>query len=857
MPFPRYLCALLCLLGSLSVFAQTEEVSYKDQPLGQIFRQWQEWGYSINYSPALIDTNERITFRGKAERHQIIRDLLNTRFILFSLQKNVLVISGYDRRVRISGTIIEYESEETLPYVNVFVRNRNLGTFTNDYGYFSLDIPVDSFVLEISCIGYQSKQIAFTQRGNYRQDISLKPSITLREAIITDSIHNRFIHTDYGTFRFDQNDLKELPGMGNEKDLIRGLQLMSGVQKGTDGSNGMFVRGGSVDQNLIMIDDAPVYNSSHLLGFFSIFSSDAIKSAELSKSGFNARYGGRLSSVLDVKTREGNRSRFSGFAKVGTVASTLTLEGPIKKNSSSFYVTARRSNLDWISVAVDNADGGFVPTYYFYDINAKVNIDLGSRRKIYLSLYHGNDYISMTEGLPENGYRMNISWSNLIGTFRMNRIFNDKVFGNLAITYSKYNFGNGQKNSFFNGMTFSNMSTTFRSNIEDWSLRYDLDIFKNPKNTMRLGFQGIYHRFLPDFAEYQINGAMYQGSTNFLPTFEYGLYEENVYKINPYWTLEAGLRFSGVVSADHFYWNLEPRASFIYRKKRQQLAFSYDRMAQYVRLQSQTSVGVPVYIWLPSSKQYAPPVSDHFGFSWSYRHNEWLKLGIEPYFKVVQRQVQFYPNLPLFSLMMGLPSKVNINSGYTFDVRATGMDLTLEGGRNKWKYRLSYSPAMIQMRNPEFNRGEWFYGPQDRRHDGAIWVNYEVNSRWKIGATWVLSTGSPLSIPDNQYSLYTDPTMSSGADPFAYNSILNYYSLKNYPVLANYRIKNYHRLDMFANYSFGKKRLRHELEFGVYNAYSRANAFLYTIDINDQGETVLTQVSLIPIIPSISYQIRW
>lgn len=849
---------VIILLIPQHLSGQHVQVRYFE-PIASVFDRWQEeWGFELYYSPSLLDTSEVITFVGSGSPERIIEQYLTKAYIQYRIEGKKVLIGPYRKVIRAYGVIREDGSDEPLPYANVFVPSIGVGTTANAYGFYSLELPLTQAILQFSYIGYAKKIVGVSGRGDFEFNIWLEPRNILQETIITDQ-NQPFIMQKDGIYQLKFDEVSKIPSVGNENDLIRAFQTLPGVQNPTDISNGMMVRGGAIDQNLIMIDDAPVYNSSHLLGFFSIFNTESVKAATLSKTGFAARHGGRLSSVLDVQTREGNRQKMAGRANLGSNVSGLAIEGPIKAGASSYYFSARRSNLGYIRNALANQLDPLNLGYYFFDVNLKVNVDLGEKRKAYFSLYHGEDFLRVRELDEFSLFKISVGWNNLIGSFRLNRIFNEKLFGNLTLHYSRYRFNHVQEARFVIptfGEQFS--ISRFDSDIEDWSARYDLDFFFKSGKALRIGMQGIYHRFKPDRYEFRSNREQILGNDISTGNLEFAIYAETDWQLTKSIILEFGSRISGLVTNRFYYLNPEPRLSFVKKLKNNQiLRLNYDRMVQYVRLFSQNSIGIPVYVWLPSEADLAPPVADHIGLIWQKTIFQKNLISVEPYAKYISRQVFYYPNFSLLSFFSTGGQFQTRGNAIPFQTRHIGIDFMHEYKGEKVSLRSSYSLSYNQMQNLNWNRGNWFYTPNDRRHDFSIAGSYHQNANWQFNCLGVYSSGNPLSLPSASYTGMSDPSLWTG---FAFGSnggIAPFYQLFLYDQLANFRTPAYIRVDISTTYSWKVKQGQHKIDLSIYNLLNRANAFTYIMESNDQNQLLLKQIAAFPILPSLSYQFKW
>jgi hypothetical protein len=528
----------------------------------------------------------------------------------------ILLIAGTgtlcaQTRYTLSGYVREKGTHELLPGVNIYVPSLRNGTVTNNYGFYSLSLPEGTYEVIFSYIGYQtvSYQIVFDQ--NRDLEVNLSGSIALSEVTITaEEITRNSENSQMSMVVLPVQQIKNIPALLGEKDVFKALQLMPGVQKGSEGSSGLYVRGGGPDQNLIILDDAPVYNASHLFGFFSIFNGDALKSIELTKGGFPARFGGRLSSVVEMTMKDGNKTKLSGEAGIGLISSRLLLEGPIIKEKASFIVSARRTYIDALIRPMMPRDEKF--GYYFYDLNAKVNYDFGRKDKLYLSGYFGRDKFSIVDRgnyydeFNQNQYstEAGLYWQNATSTIRWNHLFNNKVFANTSAIFSRYNLTIYDKEKDNSGT----YSLKYYSGIRDFALKYDLEYHATPTYTLRTGIQTTQHRFTPSAVVEKDSQTLENfDQKTIYDSFESGLYAENQFNFGGKAQLNAGFRLSHFAVDGEYYLAPEPRMSFNFiLSKGFSAKAAYAEMNQYIHLLSNTGIGLPTDLWVPSTTRVKP-----------------------------------------------------------------------------------------------------------------------------------------------------------------------------------------------------------------------------------------------------------
>lgn len=801
---------------------------------------------------------------------------------LFLLLILISTTTFSQQRYTISGYITEKGSREQLIGVNVFLPQTTVGTSSNTYGFYSLTLPAtDSLTLAFSYVGYETEYRIIKLNKNLELNVSLNAvGRQLEEVTISGKREAERISQTPQMSQIDipVQQIKKIPAFLGEKDVLRVLQLMPGVQKGSEGQTGIYVRGGGPDQNLIILDNAPVYNANHLFGFFSVFNGDALKSVELTKGGFPARFGGRLSSVIEMNMKEGNKEKIHGEGGIGLIASRLTLEGPIKfkKNTStksSFLISGRRTYIDILARPIIKAqsDGG-MGGYYFYDLNAKANYDFGQKNKLYLSGYFGKDVFAVKEKTDNYSFESGLNWGNSTATLRWNHLFSQKLFANTSLIFSNYQF---QIYSIDATTTADNTSTfelQYGSGVRDWGIKYDVDYFPNPQHALKFGLSSTYHRFTPSAVVFS-NSFLNQikAEVKALYNIESGIYAEDNWQPKNWLKLNLGMRVSHFQADSQTYIRPEPRAS-VALMLRPDLSFkaSYARMNQYVHMLSNTGIGLPTDLWVPSTTKIAPQQSSQVaaGFAKDFE-KQGLALTVEGYYKNMNNIIS-YKEGASFLLIEGLESSdrvnwdENVTSGKAWSY---GTELLLQKKTGRLSGWVGYTLSWTYWQFPDLNQGIKFFPRYDRRHDISVVGIYEISPRITLSGTWVYGTGNALTLPQSRFTAYTTNLIPSVGNqnalltrPFTSRNV-NDYGPKN-----SFRAEPYHRLDI--SVQFHKKMRRHERtwEVSLYNAYNRRNPFFYNFatrsTTDTQGnvtgsERVLRRVSIFPIIPSFSYNFKF
>ena len=745
----------------------------------------------------------------------------------------------------VSGTVKDKKTGEVLIGATVKVADKPaLGTATNEYGFYSLTLPLGTYKLVVDYVGYKEQEISATPDNRANYDVSLEAEETQLNEVTVSGKANRITSAQMGMDKLDIKEINAVPVIFGERDVMKTIQLLPGVQSVSDGNSGFYVRGGAADQNLILLDDAVVYNPSHLLGFFSTFNSDAIKDVTLYKGTAPAQYGGRLSSVLDVKMNDGNNQNYHVSGGIGLIASKLEVEGPIQKDEGSFLVTARRTYADlFLKLSSDTTLKK--TALYFYDLNAKLNYKLSKKDRIYLSGYFGQDDLGL------NGL-FGLKYGNATGTFRWNHILNNKLFSNTSVIYNDYNYNIAINNG--------GISASIQSIIKDWTLKQEFEYFSNPNNSIRFGFSGVYHTIEPG----NITGSGIINSTQ--PdnhSFETALYITDSWKATSRLNIDYGLRasaFSVMGGADLYNLNPdgtirdtlhygsgqiartyivpEPRISASYTlNELSSLKLGYTRNAQYLHLISNSTTTNPTDKWVGSDNNIKPEVADQgsFGYFRSLQNDKY-EFSAETYFKYMQNQIDYkdganvYANTPLDpKLLYG-------------DGRSYGLELSFKKKVGRFTGWISYTLSRSELQILGINNDSWYASRQDHTHDLSVVGIYQLNKKWTVSADFVFYTGAAVTFPSGKYQ------GPGGYPVFLYTS------------RDGYRMPDYNRLDV----SFTQKLKQHkhytsELVYSLYNAYGRENPYIiyFQQDPNDASKTQAVQYSLFRWVPSISYNFKF
>lgn len=753
----------------------------------------------------------------------------------------LLPLCALSQNFTVSGTVKQKSSGETLIGVAVsIVEQPGLGVTTNEYGFYSLSLPKGSYTVRFSYVGYKQELLPLKLDSNVTLSVNLSDENSLKEVVISSKKENENLtRATMGTEVLDMKMVAKIPVVFGEKDLVKTIQLMPGVKSNGEGSNGFSVRGGATDQNLIMLDEAPVYNASHLLGIFSTFNSDAIKDATIIKGNSPAQFGGRLSSVLDVKMKEGNNKDYHVSGGIGLISSRLTIEGPIQKEKSSFIICGRRTYADLFANLSPEFEG---VKLYFYDLNAKANLAINDKNKLYFSGYFGQDVLGVSKTFGSK-------WGNVTGTLRWNSVLNNKLFSNTSLIYSNYDFNVGFKSD--------GSEINFNSNIKDMNLKQDFTYYANSRNTVRFGFNVIHHTITPTTAggtgivndkkgRKGLESALYAGNSwkagsrihidYGLRLSSYTILGGNTYHIYQGNQLIDSVKLSGNQTGKTYY-NLEPRLSMSYRlNPTTNIKMGYARNTQNLHLMSNSTGGSPTDQWIGNSYNIKPEIADQFsiGLTKSLRDNA-FELTAEAYYKTMRHQIDYRDGTDL-NTIPDVESALLYGEG-----RAYGLEIMLKKKKGKLTGWIGYTLSKTERRIEGINDGAWYNAKQDRTHDLSVVAIYSLSERWTLSGTFIYTTGNAVTFPTGKYELN--------------NMTIYQYGKRNAD-----RMPATHRLDISATWERPSKgRYQSSWSFGLYNVYGRQNPYSLTFkeNKNDPQKVDAVQTSLFQWIPSVTYNFKF
>lgn len=769
-------------------------------------------------------------------------------FLLPILLSLFLFEFSFAQQVTISGTVRDASNGETLIGASVKVlESPTSGVSANNYGFYSISAPKGTYTIRISSIGYSAHEQKVDLSKDMRLDVSLEPNNQLDEVEITAiSSREQIESPQMGVNKISMKEISNVPVLFGERDVLKTIQLLPGVLAAGEGNSGFFVRGGTVDQNLVLLDEAMVYNASHLLGFFSTFNSDAIKDVNLYKGGMPAQYGGRLASVLDVNMLDGNNQQFGMDGGIGLIASRLKVEGPITKNKGSFMLSGRRTYADmFLKLSSDTSVNSSV--LYFYDLNLKANYQLNQNNTVYLSGYFGKDVLGYSN---EFGF----DWGNVTGTLRWNHVFSSKLFSNTSLIYSdfKYNVDISDEDNDFQ----------IASRIQNVNLKQDFHYFASNKSNIRFGLNLSRQEISPAGIDASENSDINSLKIENRQGAELAAYISHEWKPVSKWSFLYGLRFNSylllgpgefrtydadgdIAEATTYgkgkivtsYFNLEPRFSANYRLSEQSsVKASYNRNTQNLHQLTNTTSTLPTDAWVLSSNNIQPQIADQGAIGYYRNFNDdKYEFSVEVYYKDMQNQID-YKNTADLQANENVEAELVYGRG-----KAYGLELYLKkrvGRLNGW---ISYTLSRSKRKFDEINNGQWFAARQDRIHDVAIVGMYQLSKRWSISGTFIYNTGNAVTFPSGKYSIGGKSTW--------------YYTERN-----GYRMPDYHRLDLGATLeSKPGSQFKSSWTFGIYNAYNRKNAYIidFRENKNNPNVTEAYKVALFGIIPSVTWNFKF
>jgi len=772
----------------------------------------------------------------------------------------------------INGFVVDQKSGERLLGANLYNATREKGTATNFYGFYSLTLPGGETELNASFVGYKTETKRFFLHKDTVINFRLSPNVELPEiSVLGSRMPNMLQGSSFGAMRVSMEQIVDAPALFGEPDLVRGIQMLPGIQSGSEGFSGLYVRVGGPDQNMVLLDDVPVYNVGHLLGFFSIFNTDAVSQVSVTKDGFPARYGGRLSSVVDVRMKDGREEEIGGNISLGLLSSSLSLDGPALKDKSTFAVSFRRTYIDALA-AIYQLGEEEKTNYYFFDFNGKINYEFSGRSKLFLSSYWGRDKFYTrynfrdfeVEVVGSDDFRdfitindeSNAGWGNFTGALRWNYVVNKRLFSNFTATYSNYRFFIGLRRDETEGQALTSYEQRYLSGIEDFTLKSDFEFYYTHDYTIRFGASGVLHRFNPGvdilrttpengkseetvIEDVRVSGQEYRG------------YFENEFSFGDRFRGNGGLHAALFLGERTPYWSVEPRLSLRYRiSPRFDLKGTVSSMSQFIHLVGTAGFSLPTDLWLPVSDEIEPMHSEQatLGIDVYFGQRNRYVLSLEGYIKSFENLLAYKESTGFFDYSSTWEDKLTSGRG-----ESAGGELLLQKNSGKLTGWLGYTYAHTNSFFSELNEGKSFSGRFDRRHDASLFMNYRFNKRFTGSLSWMFGSGNPITLPEEKY--YAPQLPFEKQPEYGYSE-----SVKS---INNYRMPAFHRLDLGINFTKTRKRGERTWSFGVINAYGHQNPFLlYFSESEDAPEgsalRELKQLSLFPFpIPYIKYSFKF
>lgn len=887
-PFTVFLFCFLLIAWPFSMQAQAPALHQKIRlklshaKLEKVFQELEDkTRIPFSYSPESLPKDARITFHCKnLPLDKALSKILKNTGLTFEVVGQQIVIysskpAPQKTTVTFSGYVIDAESGEKLLHASVQDLVSGHGSITNNYGFFSLELPADSAAIRVAYVTYQSDTLHFKLHKSSQQTIGLYQNYSLEEVSIQAGEIDRIdLTTQMSRHAIPIEQIEQMPALLGEVDVVKAMQLLPGVLAGQEGSSGLYVRGGGPDQNLVLLDGVPLYYVSHLGGLFSIFNAQALNSVEIIKGGFPARYGGRLSSVLDVHMKEGNTQKLEGAGSVGLLATTLSIQGPIIKDKTSFILSGRRTYFDLFSNPLVKllTDGTSLFGYHFYDLNLKLNHRFSDKDRIYLSTYMGSDrsrvaFEEEIHNVPEklsNRFDAKLAWGNRLVSGRWNHLWSDKLFSNVTAIYGKYFYSNHftaerevpsgppNRQNFF-------LKRAYDSGIEDKGLKIDFDFYPSHNHKLTFGANGLLHTFQPGFSLYLLQHPdslperEVQGDSAQISSMEAYVYLEDHWHISDRVSLKAGLHAATYRVKGTSYHSLQPRVQFRAQvATRTAFKAAYSSMTQFIHLLTHTGTGLPSDIWVPATDEVPPQQSQQvsLGLAHTLPKGIW-QCTLEGYYKNMTGLIAYRRGQGFYETLGDWEKEIEKGGKGA----AYGLEFFLQKKRGKTTGWIGYSLGWNFREFEGINGGKPFPYRYDRRHDIKVVISHKVNSKVQLSGSWVLGSGNAITVPEGRHnSLVTDvlahySPFSLGGDIVVLGEERN-----------NLRMRTYHRLDLSATFQKETKWGKSSWKMGIYNAYNRKNPFFYFVGLDldaEQPTTALKQLSLFTLIPSISYSFEF
>ena len=827
--------------------------------------------YQVNFiysNDVLEQVDKKITISKNLSLEELLKIIIKDTHLQYKLSGTSILIGQKKRDYTISGYVEDFLTGERLLQANIMDQRSGRGAISNMYGFFSLTLPEDSVAVLFSYIGYHTSVVSYFNNKDSFTLIKLKPSINLGEVVVEAKTKIEE-QSQMSEFDLPIEQLKSIPSIGGEADILKNIQLLPGIQSGSEGSTNIYVRGGGPDQNLILLDGIPVYSTAHLFGFVSIFNPDAINNVKIIKGGFPARYGGRLSSVLDIRMKDGNLNKFSGEGSVGLLSSKLSLEGPIVKERTSFFISGRRSYMDLLlkpliflfNEANENSKTNF--GYHFYDINAKVNHKINDKNRLYLSFYNGRDKgliefesqrnDSSMQIYSETSEALKVNWGNTIIGLRWNHIFDNKTFSNTTLTYSGYSFNmiNNNYSKFVrpDETEIRDQLIKFTTGIEDYNLRYDIEHVLNHKNYIRAGGYLIHHTFKPgativkDTALLKEELMITTNAEN-IPAVEGALYIENDHDLSTRLRVNYGVHGSFFNVRKKTYASVQPRVSGRYMLgEKWAVKGSFATMSQYIHLLTNSGLNFPTDLWVPPTDEIKPQSSWQTAVGLSGTINIY-ELSLEGFYKKMYNLIEYEPGASYIIDDENFEEKIVAGTGESY-----GMEFFARKTSGKTSGFIGYTLSWTNRTFSDIDNGDPFPFRYDTRHDISIALAHQLSKKTTANINWVYRTGNAITLPVINYLAVVDHDSRFGSIP----SVI---TAQEYGERNSFRMPAYHRLDIGLTFT-SKKSWEKSLNIGLYNAYMHWNTYYIYYNKSKTNNSSFRKVSFFPIMPFISFNFKF
>jgi outer membrane receptor for ferrienterochelin and colicin len=770
----------------------------------------------------------------------------------------VLIYTGVTvqgQKLTISGYLKDSNTGELIIGANIYDSLTLKGTITNAYGFYSLTLPKGKHKIIYSFVGYKAKSFTINLTLDTIISLGLYGGELLDEIVVSAEAKDHIESPQMSTHNIRVVNVKKMPALFGEVDIMKSIQKLPGVQSANEASSGVYVRGGSPSQNLILLDGVPVYNVNHLFGLFSVFNADAINNVDVIKGGFPARYGGRISSVIDIRLNEGNMKETKVEGGIGLLSSNLTVSGPIKKDTTAYMISGRRSYFDLFTRAYGVAKGYGSGGYWFGDLNAKINHVISPKDRLYLSFYMGQDEFFIQDEYDaydsKEDLDISIRWGNITSAFRWNHVFSSKLFSNTTLTYSRFRFLDeisiGFKDS-YDGFSYK-FGQEYISGVYDWAIKVDMDYYPNTDHQIKYGAEYTYHTYTPGVNTVKTEMSDFDdfyektGSNN-IYAHEMAAYLEDNWEINSIFQTNLGLRYSSYFVNEKFYQSLEPRASLrALFSENMSMKASVANMKQYIHLLSNSSITLPTDLWVPATDKVPPQISWQYALGLNYIFNRTWKLNLEGYYKDMKNVISYKEGTQFFPSDENWQDKIASGKGWSY-----GVEFMAEKEWEHSNLSLAYTLSWTYRQFDEINAGKLYSFKYDRRHDINVSFTHEFNDRIDIGVNWIYATGNAFTIPFEVYNAIEDPFGSN----YYYTEQVSYYKSRN-----NYRAPAYHRLDVGINFHKQRRWGERTWMVSVFNAYGRYNPVFMIVENDGFGGLELYQITLFRFVPSVTYRFKF